>query len=239
MYVYNARVGTELNSATRLTTNQPRFDAAMARCTKEEAIETRNRILDAAEDIFHAQGVARTSLADVAEAANVTRGAIYWHFKNKDDLFDAMCQRVRLPMEAMMEAQQDGASADPLARLRDRCLVVLSETVNNPHSRKVFDILLHKCEFVDDADPIFARQKECYAESLLNIEKLVGDAVNQGQLPPDLDVKLAAVAVHAVLVGLMNNWLFVPETYSLASASEPIIDACIETLRYAMPLRKR
>ncbi|MBC7499702.1 MAG: TetR family transcriptional regulator, partial [Herminiimonas sp.] len=34
----------------------------MARCTKEEALETRCRILDAAEDMFHAQGVTRTSL---------------------------------------------------------------------------------------------------------------------------------------------------------------------------------
>ncbi|MDP1673909.1 MAG: TetR family transcriptional regulator, partial [Burkholderiales bacterium] len=57
----------------------------MARRTKDEAVETRNQILDAAEKVFSARGVSRTSLADIAEAASVTRGAIYWHFKDKAD----------------------------------------------------------------------------------------------------------------------------------------------------------
>ena len=211
----------------------------MARCTKEEAVETRNRILDAAEDIFHAQGVARTSLADVAQAANVTRGAIYWHFKNKSDLFDAMCERVQLPMEAMMEARVEEGNLDPLARLRDRCLLVFSETVNNPHSRKVFDIILHKCEFVDASDSIFARRKECSVEGMTNIEQILSEAVEQGQLPREIDIKLAGVAVHAMLVGMINNWLFAPESFCLASAGEPVVDAFIDTLRHATSLRKR
>ena len=64
----------------------------MARSTKEEALETRSRILDAAEEVFFTRGLAQSSLADVAVAADVTRGAIYWHFKNKSDLFEAMCE---------------------------------------------------------------------------------------------------------------------------------------------------
>jgi AcrR family transcriptional regulator len=135
---------------------------AMARSTKEEALETRNRILDAAENVFHEHGVSRTSLSDVADAANVTRGAIYWHFKNKSDLFDAMCDRVRLPMEAMVEACKDENEADPVGQLRETCLFVLKEAVRNPHSHKVFDIVFHKCEFVDPLDPISIRQQACF-----------------------------------------------------------------------------
>ena len=71
----------------------------MVRRTKEEAQETRNRILDTAEQVFVKKGVSNTSLAQLAEAAGVTRGAIYWHFRNKADLFDAMMSRVVLPME--------------------------------------------------------------------------------------------------------------------------------------------
>ena len=47
----------------------------MARRTKEEAQATRVQILDAAERVFHAQGVSRASLAEVAKAAGVSRGA--------------------------------------------------------------------------------------------------------------------------------------------------------------------
>ena len=54
----------------------------MARKTKEDALITRDLILDAAERVFLRRGVARTALQEIAEEANLTRGAIYWHFQN-------------------------------------------------------------------------------------------------------------------------------------------------------------
>jgi TetR/AcrR family acrAB operon transcriptional repressor len=210
---------------------------AMARSTKEEALETRNRILDAAENVFHENGVARTSLADVAQAANVTRGAIYWHFKNKGDLFDAMCDRVRLPMEEMVEACKDGDEIDPLGQLRATCIFVLQETVQNPHSRKVFDILFHKCEFVDPIDPISVRQHECFLDGMANIDRILRNAIAREQLPKDLDIPMACVTLHATVDGLLNNWLFAPDSFDLAGSAERLIDACINTLRYAPSLR--
>ena len=61
----------------------------MARRTKEDAEATRNKLLDAAAEVFFAKGVAGASLSEVAQAAGLTRGAIYWHLKDKVDLFDA------------------------------------------------------------------------------------------------------------------------------------------------------
>ncbi len=211
----------------------------MARSTKEEALETRGRILDAAEEVFHAHGVSRTSLADVAQAANVTRGAIYWHFRNKSDLFDAMCERVRLPMETMVEANAEKAEPDPLGQLRATCVFVLKEAARNPQSRKVFEILFHKCEFVDQADPIVIRQQECLLQGSENIERILRNAIAKQQLPADLDVRLAGVALHATVSGLLNNWLFAPHSFNLAGSAERLIGACIDTLRYAPSLRKQ
>ena len=74
----------------------------MARRTKADAQATRSSLLDAAEQLFQARGVSRTSLNDIALAAGTTRGAIYWHFKDKADLFNAMMERVTLPLEAPM-----------------------------------------------------------------------------------------------------------------------------------------
>ena len=65
----------------------------MARRTKLEAEQTRHAILDAAERIFYAHGVTRTSLEEIAKHAGVTRGAVYWHFKDKIELCEAMLQR--------------------------------------------------------------------------------------------------------------------------------------------------
>lgn len=211
----------------------------MARCTKQEALETRERILDAAENVFHARGVARTSLAGVAQAAGVTRGAIYWHFRNKSDLFVAMCERIRLPMEAMFQAGVHESASDPLGQLRTTCVFVLREAMLNPHSRKVFDIMYHKCEFVDAADPILIRQRESFVNGSANIERVLRNAILKQQLPGDLDTHLAATMFHAGISGLLNNWLFSTSSFDLARDAEKLIDASIETLRNASSLRKK
>ena len=70
----------------------------MVKRTRDEAAETRNGILDAAERVFSVRGVSHTSLEDIAKAAGVTRGAIYWHFRNKSELFTAMVDRVTFPL---------------------------------------------------------------------------------------------------------------------------------------------
>jgi TetR/AcrR family acrAB operon transcriptional repressor len=209
----------------------------MARCTKEEALETRSRILDAAEDVFFVQGVSRTSLADVATAAKVTRGAIYWHFRNKSDLFDAMVERVRMPMESIMTSNLDDPASDPLALLRAAAVFALRDTVRNPHSRKVVDIVFHKCELVDPADPILIRQHENFRVWMGNMLRLLRLAIAKGRLPADLDPQRAAVLLHATLSGLLDNWLFIPDSFDLDAQAEQLVDACIEALRSAPSLR--
>jgi len=60
----------------------------MARKTKAEALKTRQHLIDVAITLFAEQGVSSTTLADIADAAGMTRGAIYWHFDSKISLFN-------------------------------------------------------------------------------------------------------------------------------------------------------
>ena len=62
----------------------------MARRTKDDALKTRQMLLDAAIEQFAQRGVSSTTLTDIADAAGVTRGAVYWHFASKSELFNAM-----------------------------------------------------------------------------------------------------------------------------------------------------
>jgi TetR/AcrR family acrAB operon transcriptional repressor len=124
----------------------------MARRTKEEAAATRDSILDAAEKLFVEQGVSRTTLQHIASAAGVTRGAIYWHFDDKGALFNAMMERVTLPLEAEMQTLDNAGSADPLDDLRNYVLAVLRRTVDDPQARRVFEIATLKVEFLGKID---------------------------------------------------------------------------------------
>src|SRR5262245_32496205 len=129
----------------------------MARRTKEEAQETRSRILDAAERVFHEKGVAHSGLEDIAAAAQVTRGAIYWHFRDKGELFDAMMQRVVLPAEEMLECAGAAGETDPLQLLRRATVDVLVRTARDKRMQRVFEIAYHKCEYVGDAVGVRSR----------------------------------------------------------------------------------
>jgi AcrR family transcriptional regulator len=55
----------------------------VARRTKEAAAITREHLLDAAERVFRERGVAGSTLGEVAAKAGMTRGAVYWHFRDK------------------------------------------------------------------------------------------------------------------------------------------------------------
>ncbi len=58
----------------------------MARRTKEEAEQTRQAILDSALNLFYEKGFSRTTFDEIARRINLTKGAVYWHFRNKADL---------------------------------------------------------------------------------------------------------------------------------------------------------
>ena len=203
----------------------------MARRTKEEAQETRNRILDTAEEVFREQGVTSTSLADIACAAGVTRGAIYWHFRNKGDLFAAMLDRVALPMEEMIRQAADASTADPLSSLRACCVHVLRQTAEDLRCRRVFEILTRKCEYVDELHSLSQRVLHCRAEGLEMMERALRNAVQKGQLSREVDARRAALGLHAYVDGLIYDWLLDPSSFALGREAEALVDQFLDGLR--------
>jgi AcrR family transcriptional regulator len=78
-------------------------------------IETRQALLDAADQAFSSQGYADTSLDDVASRAGFTKGAVYGLFASKEDLFMAVLEaRDAALVQDLTEALPAGASAEHL-----------------------------------------------------------------------------------------------------------------------------
>lgn len=210
----------------------------MVRRTKEEAQETRNSILDAAEQVFFEKGVSRTSLADIAQVAGVTRGAIYWHFAHKSDLFTEMFDRVLLPLDELKAASQDPNEPDPLGQMMKICVVCLRDTANDPRRRRVFDILFLKCELVEEMGPVMVRYQTNMREGLAKIENGLRNAITKKQLPADLDTTVAAAFVHAFVTGSLRDMLFLPDATDFGAHAERMIEALFDSLRMSTALRK-
>ncbi len=209
----------------------------MARKTKTQAAITREQLLDAAERVFREQGVARTSLAEVAAAAGVTRGAVYWHFKDKADLFSAMCARATSPLEALLRDAGAATHADPLAALHDLSVAALTRLATDPRAQAVFDVMFHKTELTGELAPIAGRNERDRCECLLNVEQLVQQAVAKGQLPADTDTALATRLLHAFVAGIMREWVQDRAAYDLVACAPRFIDTIIAGLMADPPRR--
>lgn len=210
----------------------------MVRRTKEEALETRNQIISAAELCFYRKGLARTSLAEIASAAGVTRGAIYWHFQDKTELVGALLERVNMPLQPLSEASRHPNEPDPLGRLRDLLVQIFQRAASDPEVRRVSEILFHKCEYTEDLGNLRQWMQDFRRGYNHNIELSLRNAVNKGQLPAELDLIVASRCVHAFITGVLDQWLLVPEGLDLAAKAETLADGILDMLRLSPALLK-
>ncbi len=204
----------------------------MARKTKEEALETRNRILDAAEVVFQRSGVSRTTLADIAAEAHVTRGAIYWHFENKVDLYDALIQRIVEPLDRKLEELQrhHDHDHDPLNFIRSLALFFLDSLSKDPQDYRVLEIAWHKCEYVGDMARIRDQHLECGNRFLGIKESAIRRAIEHGHLPGHIDARQAAVGLMAIIDGLVAGWTLDRQRFPLSSMAAGVIDTYLAGL---------
>lgn len=209
----------------------------MARRTKEEAQETRNKLLDAAECVFQAQGVSRTSLQDIATRAGATRGAVYWHFKDKADLFNAMMERVTLPMEeAFNPAESDpegSGNANALKRILQSTLNALKQIVTDPQTRRVFEVATQKVEYVEELQAVRLRHLAVRKGFLSHIEQSMETASRQAGLQLPASTSVAAQGLHALIDGLIQNWLLDPQSFDLLEVGQSVIGVYLGGLGFS------
>lgn len=175
----------------------------MARRTKEEAEKTREAILDAAEQVFMENGVARTSLHQIATVAGVTRGAVYWHFRDKMALIHAMADRVMLPEEAFLDDMLAKDSSSPIEALQQVSTEAMRHVLGDPHHRRVVSILSSRCEYIDEMSFLSMRQVECMERIVARFQRVFDRAKRLGQLAACWTPASASYALYCFFYGLI------------------------------------
>jgi TetR/AcrR family acrAB operon transcriptional repressor len=201
--------------------------------TKAAASETRNRILDAAEHVFVARGVASATLSDIASAAGVTRGAIYGHFANKSELFASMIERAGLPAEALVKALAKAPAVDPLDHIRKVFAKSLQDVARNPRTWRIFAIVFRKHELADESCPVLMRCRIAAEELQTRLQAALRHAVDRGQLPEDLDVKYSSSLLLVLWNGVLMEWLPGPIANASGNDTGRIAQSWIDMLRYS------
>ena len=208
----------------------------MVRKTKEDTELTHAALLEAAGQVFFDKGVAQTTLNDIAVAAGMTRGAIYWHFKDKAALLQALFGQAMLPMEAMLAELDVCSEADPLGALRQMCIQSLTTLAQSQQQQRIFSIMFHKCENIGEAAAVIAENEQaCGDECQVRIERILQKAVAMGQLPPDTDVFLSQQVMKNFTLGTMSEWLLGPHLYALDAKAPAMVDMLMAGLKACPP----
>ncbi len=205
------------------------------RRTKAAAERTREAILAAAIGVFLERGVSRATLDEIARAAGVTRGAVYWHFKDKLEIFLALQRRVNLPNEAFGERLRARLAADlrldPLDALAATLRDGLESFESNPERCRILTILWLRCEYVGEMSPALEGQERADAALRALFEVVIGLAASRGQLAPGWPPELAAHALLLLLNGSVEDWLREPRETRLVATTMPLVAGFLQAIR--------
>lgn len=179
----------------------------MARKTKEEADLTRQKILAAAREVFGQCGVTRTTLEKIAQAAGVTRGAVYWHFANKAELFFAMRDQVTLPIIDRTDTLLFVPGSDDPLRDIEASLIDFFQIMQDCNEvRRTFDIMMLRCEYVGEFAPVLHEILESAHEFRNKLEQAYAQAAAKGKLVPGLTPEALALDTWIFICGLIRYW---------------------------------
>ncbi len=178
----------------------------MAKRTKAEALKTRQELIETAIAQFAQRGVSKTTLNDIADAANVTRGAIYWHFENKTQLFNEMWLQQPSLRELIQDHLTAGLEHDPFQQLREKLIVGLQYIAKIPRQQALLKILYHKCEFNDEmlAEGVI-REKMGFNPQTLR--EVLQACLQQGCIANNLDLDVVMIIIDGA--GNDSNLLIV------------------------------
>jgi TetR/AcrR family acrAB operon transcriptional repressor len=195
----------------------------MVRRTKADAAITRDTLLKAALTVFSRKGYASSTLEDVAQEAGVTRGAIYWHFGSKAELYDALMEEYSAQGGQIVQAA--AAEGGSLVEILRRIFIRQLEAVeNDPDLRNMMEISLFKTERTPDLQAAQQQRLETSRALLEGIAQALRQGMAAGELRADLHPLDVARAFLALQNGAIYLWLYDPLSFSLSAIAPTLAE---------------
>jgi len=200
------------------------------RRTKDEAAITRATLLKTALTVFSAKGYSAATLDDVAKAAKMTRGAIYWHFKSKADLYNTLVEEVSARGTAVVQQAiaEGGSLIEILRRVFVRQCALIEE---DKEARAVMELALFKTGLDPELQAGRKNQLEAGNALIEGVAAAMQQGVAQGVLRNDIDPADMARAFIAFENGAIQVWLASPKSFSLKTSAESFADILIGGLQ--------
>jgi TetR/AcrR family acrAB operon transcriptional repressor len=192
------------------------------RKTKEEAEKTRNKILKSALQVFLKNGYSRTSLTDIAENAGYTRGAVYWHFKDKSEILEKLISKFHLRFSTLQSEILE-SSLDPLDKVKGMIGINLPLLYNNREFRDFIELTWFKTEI--DQHKGLLEGKTAITEAFNNtVTHLLREAQMDGSLKEDVDPEIAALTLTSIINGIYRGYFILPDKLKSERTGKTMIE---------------
>jgi TetR/AcrR family acrAB operon transcriptional repressor len=204
-------------------------ERTLMRRKKEDALLTRDTILDAGLRVFSRNGYALSTLEDIAKEAKVTRGAIYWHFENKVEIYAALVGERSSKAFAMFNEVMNKKTS-PVQKLRQLLTQSLIFLEENAEYRALLELTTFKTEVTEEMVPFIQQKVENNRRLVASFMKLVEEGRTMGEMRSDIDPNSAALAIMGFLNGILLSWLTDPRAFSPKEQAETIVETFLHGL---------
>ncbi len=167
--------------------------------TKEEKMRNRDRILDAAEALYMRTSFGETSMNDIVSESGLSKGAIYNHFKSKEELivaiYERFMERTLKQLETMLEAES--TTSRKLELIGDVAFVA---TADRPRAFQAMNV-----EFMVAAsrmEALASRMEARYNETVGLLRDTIQEGINSGEFRDDIDAGDVAAILFAAADGM-------------------------------------
>lgn len=187
---------------------------------QRRSIDKKEKILDAAYEVFCAKGFYKTTTIDVARRAGVSIGSLYSYFADKNDLFTAILDRYDAEFDAARTRALDPGDERPRAPAEIIRAVMLALLEEHEATRE----LNREIKMLSFSDPAIAARQEEQARKIKNAVRgyLVA---HRGELRP-VDLDAATVVIWKTTSSLVDAIVFEPQEIDRSR----IIDAAVDAL---------
>ncbi len=163
-----------------------------------EALQAREKILEAAVALFAQQGYDTTSLSQVARQANVSKALIFWHFENKEQLYRSALQKTLEPYFIDLDEPQGQSPQDQIAKLIDSFYDFVTDNV---YSVRFFLSLVLRHDQSDEEG--FRRVSELYSLFRGSLQQIIEMGQRDGVFRRDADAARDAGLTMVTLAGIL------------------------------------